>query len=70
LWLLIHLFSGSSSTYVPPGAPKAVVVTMFDPSDSASFKSVIKDNRKDYASRHGTSRTFSHVGIEELGEEQ
>ena len=53
LYLIIRLFSGSRRTYIPPGTPKAVVVTVMEPGLSESYKEVLKDNRRDYASRHG-----------------
>ena len=54
LWLIIHLLSGSSRKYVPSGTPGAVIVTVIDPGMTESYKNAIEENRKDYASRHGT----------------
>ncbi|KAK5120279.1 hypothetical protein LTR85_006485 [Meristemomyces frigidus] len=63
LWLLIWLFSGSStsSTYRPPGTPEVVIVTTIDPKLSESYKKNIKENRQDYASRHGYATFFPNT---------
>ena len=53
LWLVIHLFSRSGTTRIPSGTPSAVLVTVLDPKDSETFNSAIRENRRDYASRHG-----------------
>ena len=53
LWFVIHLISGSGTTRVPSGTPSAVLVTVLDPKDSETFNSAIRENRRDYASRHG-----------------
>ena len=56
LYLLSHVFSGSSSSVsVPAGTPKAVVVTTLDPSLSESYKAAIVANRRHYAHKHGMS---------------
>lgn len=60
--LLLWLFGGSSSTTsIPPGTPEVVIVTTLDPQMSESFKQNIKDNRRDYASRHGYATFFPNT---------
>jgi hypothetical protein len=67
LWLLIWLFSGSSSsrssTYKrpPAGTPEVVIVTTLDPKMSQTYKDMIMENRKDYASRHGYATFFPNT---------
>ena len=59
---LLWLFSGSSSTTViPPGTPPVVIVTTLDPQMSENFKSNIRDNRRDYAAKHGYATFFPNT---------
>lgn len=45
----------SSSDRPPPGTPEAVIVTVFDESVlSKEYMDRIKENRRDYATRHGS----------------
>ncbi|GAM84580.1 hypothetical protein ANO11243_025760 [Dothideomycetidae sp. 11243] len=72
LWLVIHLFSGggggrNGKNYVPPGTPKAVVVTVFEETDLASWKESIMENRRDYASRHGYATFFPNSSAYYVG---
>jgi hypothetical protein len=59
---LLYLFSGSSptapSTTPSPGTSRIVIVTPIDPKLSASHANDIKENRRDYASRHGYDTFF------------
>lgn len=69
LWMIVHLFSGSggssrssSRTNVdiqlgpaPEGTPEVVIVTVMDPSMKDSYIRKMKENREDYAQRHGES---------------
>jgi hypothetical protein len=59
---LLYLFSGSSptapSTTPSPGTSRIVIVTPIDPKLSASHAHDIKENRRDYASRHGYDTFF------------
>lgn len=64
IWLLIYLFSGSTTdpaTYRPPGTPEAVIVTTLSPKMSESYRRNIKENRQDYASRHGYATFFPNT---------
>jgi mannan polymerase II complex MNN11 subunit len=66
LWMIMHLFSGSSSSSsaarnsnarnlgpAPPGTPEVVIVTVLDPKMKDEYLRKIKENRDDYARRHG-----------------
>ena len=59
---ILYLFSGSStsipSTNPPPGTSKVVIVTPIDPKLSPAHANDIKENRRDYASRHGYETFF------------
>ncbi|KAK8198492.1 putative alpha-1,6-mannosyltransferase mnn11 [Zalaria obscura] len=61
IWLLSKLFGGSSSNYIPPGTPRAVVITTIDPKLSESYKEAIIANRRHYASRHGYVAFFPNT---------
>ena len=64
IWLLSYLFrraSTSASNYRPPGTPEAIIVTTIDPRLSESYKKNIRDNRVDYASRHGYATFFPNT---------
>ena len=64
LWLLTHLLStktGTSKSYIPPGTPPVVIVTTLDPKLSSSHREAIKDNRLDYALRHGYTTFFTNT---------
>lgn len=66
LWLVIHVLSGGSGsssrrTYIPPGTPKAVVVTVFEEADKEAWRDGIMENRRDYASRHGYTTFFANA---------
>jgi mannan polymerase II complex MNN11 subunit len=53
LYLLSRLF-GSSEEWRPPGTPEVVIVTVFDHEKmSKEYIGRIKENREDYAQRHG-----------------
>ncbi|KAL1589050.1 hypothetical protein WHR41_02190 [Cladosporium halotolerans] len=59
---IIYLFRPSSPTppdrNPPPGTSKVVIVTPIDPSLSPSHANDIKENRRDYAQRHGYETFF------------
>jgi len=64
VWLVVYLFSGSGSSTVkraPPGTPEVVIVTTIDPKLSETYKNNIKENRKDYAARHGYTTFFPNT---------
>ncbi|KAF2723980.1 glycosyltransferase family 34 protein [Polychaeton citri CBS 116435] len=63
IWLLTKLFGGGSSSglSLPAGTPKVVIVTTIDPKLSESYKQNIKDNRRDYAERHGYVTFFPNT---------
>ena len=62
IFFLLWLFSGSSSRpRIPAGTPEVVIVTTLDPHLSQSYKSSIKENRRDYASRHGYATFFPNT---------
>ncbi|KAF2154205.1 glycosyltransferase family 34 protein [Myriangium duriaei CBS 260.36] len=72
LWLLIHMLAGSGGSrsgknYIPAGTAKAVVVTVFEESDSPTWKEMIMENRRDYASRHGYTTFFANSSDYPLG---
>ena len=57
-YLFLRLVSTSShneSTRIPPGTPEVVLVTLIDTHLSKEYISKIKENREDYALRHGMS---------------
>lgn len=54
LFLVSQIFSPNSSTdSVTTGDPKAVIVTVLDEGLSDKYIQQIKENREDYARRHG-----------------
>ena len=65
LWMLLHLFNSNSSRAwssvnersrqgpAPAGEPEVVIVTVLDPKMKESYKQKMKENRDDYARRHG-----------------
>lgn len=67
IWFLIYLLGGSSShsssgsTRRPAGTPEVVIVTTLDPKLSEAHKNNIKDNRRDYAQRHGYATFFPNT---------
>ncbi|KAK4963852.1 putative alpha-1,6-mannosyltransferase mnn11 [Elasticomyces elasticus] len=66
---LYFLFLRSPApTKPPPGTPGAVVVTVIDPDLSKSYIEAIKDNRKDYAARHGYVTFFPNTTDYALGD--
>ena len=48
--------SSEASERIPPGTPEVVIVTLLDDSLSKSYIEKIKENRDDYAARHGKPR--------------
>ena len=62
LFLLLWLFGGSSTTpYIPPGTPEVVIVTTIDPQMSPTLRDNVKENRRDYAARHGYVAFFPNT---------
>ena len=60
--LLLWLFGGSSATnIIPPGTPPVVIVTTLDPQMSQTFRNNIKENRRDYAAKHGYATFFPNT---------
>jgi mannan polymerase II complex MNN11 subunit len=52
LFILSHIFGGSDG--IPSGTPPVVIVTVVDPkSYSKEYINNIKDNRNEYARKHG-----------------
>jgi mannan polymerase II complex MNN11 subunit len=52
IWLLSRLFGGGNS--IPSGTPPVVIVTVVDESNySKEYIKMIKDNRIEYAKKHG-----------------
>ena len=41
---------------IPSGTPSSVLVTVFDDDRSEKYEKMIRDNREEYALRHGGSR--------------
>ncbi|KAM0689354.1 hypothetical protein Q7P36_011432 [Cladosporium allicinum] len=61
--LILYVFSGSSSsgppsTHPAPGTSRVVIVTPLDPTLTPSHANDIKENRRDYAQRHGYDTFF------------
>jgi len=61
--LILWIFGGSSSsgppsTHPAPGTSRVVIVTPLDPTLSPSHANDIKENRRDYAQRHGYDTFF------------
>lgn len=61
VYLLFYLFSGPATTRIPSGTPEVVIVTTLDPTLSPSYKQNIRENRRDYASRHGYATFFPNT---------
>lgn len=60
--LVTWLFRDSNITpQIPPGTPGVVIVTPLDPDASESYKENIKENRRDYAARHGYTTFFPNT---------
>jgi mannan polymerase II complex MNN11 subunit len=54
LFILSHILSGSNG--IPSGSPPVVIVTVVDPgSYSKEYINNIKENRNEYARKHGKS---------------
>ena len=63
-YLFLRLVSTSShneSTRIPIGTPEVVLVTLLDDSLSQEYVTKMKDNRDDYASRHGMLRGIYEI---------
>ncbi|KAI9665745.1 MAG: hypothetical protein M1821_003679 [Bathelium mastoideum] len=61
IFLLSRLSNSGTSEKIPPGTPPAVVVTTIDPQAPQSLVNAVKDNRIDYAARHGYATFFPNV---------
>jgi hypothetical protein len=70
-WLLSWMFGSSSSsgdssppafTKAPAGKPNVVLVTTIDPRQDPFFTDALKQNRRDYAAKHGR-RTFNDCRV-------
>lgn len=56
LFILSHIFGGSDG--IPVGTPPVVIVTVVDPySYSEEYINNIKENRNEYARKHGECTT-------------
>jgi hypothetical protein len=51
---------------IPTGAPEVVIVTVLDPSMSEEYVATVKENRQDYAKRHGTAPSACLVVVPNL----
>ncbi|KZF19942.1 glycosyltransferase family 34 protein [Xylona heveae TC161] len=61
LFLLTRIYSFIFTDRPPAGTPKVVVVTAFDAVHTPVYTEKIKENRRDYASRHGYATFFPKV---------
>lgn len=50
---LLRTLSWSSAERIPIGTPEVVIVTVLDPDLKPEYIAQIKENREDYATRHG-----------------
>lgn len=58
LFIFSHIFGGDR---IPSGTPPVVIITVLDPqSYSKEYISNIKDNRNEYARKHGQWKLVSH----------
>lgn len=58
LWLIFHIVAASNGSegrksYAARNAPKAVIVTVFDDGTNEAHREAIRENRREYAARHG-----------------
>ncbi|KAF2236538.1 glycosyltransferase family 34 protein [Viridothelium virens] len=59
---LLSRYSGTGgSEKIPSGTPPCVIVTIIDQEAPSAFIRAIKDNRNDYAARHGYGTFFPNV---------
>lgn len=72
VWLLYVILGGGSSdsdeASVAGGGPQVVIVTTLDEDLTDAHIELIKDNRKDYASRHGYETFFPNTTDYDLAE--
>ena len=64
LYILLRLLSSSSSStieIIPAGTPEVVIVTLLDPALGKEYIAKIKENRDDYASRHGMEEGIRYI---------
>ncbi|WPH03992.1 putative alpha-1,2-galactosyltransferase C8D2.17 [Acrodontium crateriforme] len=68
VWLVLWLFRSPATTSVvaPLGTPPVVIVTTIPPGLSEKHKAIIKENRLDYAKRHGYGTFFPNTTDYEL----
>ncbi|KAI9707834.1 MAG: hypothetical protein M1820_004439 [Bogoriella megaspora] len=59
--LISKIFRDGATETIPPGTPPAVVVTTIDPRYPQSYINTVKDNRDDYAARHGYATFFPNT---------
>lgn len=53
IFFAIRLFSTHSTDQMPLGTPEAIIVTLLDPELGKEYVDKIRENRQDYADRHG-----------------
>lgn len=62
IFILSKIFGGSEG--IPSGTPPVVIVTVLDPGHyNAAYITNVKDNRMEYARRHGKDSLSNRVGI-------
>jgi mannan polymerase II complex MNN11 subunit len=69
IFLIYRLFSSKPPMVydrIPTGAPEVVIVTVLDPSMSEEYVATVKENRQDYAKRHGTAPSACLVVVPNL----
>ncbi|KAI4161761.1 MAG: hypothetical protein LQ342_004593 [Letrouitia transgressa] len=67
IFLISHLF-GRGAERIPPGTPEVVIMTLMDEENmSKEYINKIKENRKDYAARHGYTTFFPSVSDYNIG---
>ncbi|KAL9608240.1 MAG: hypothetical protein Q9167_006909 [Letrouitia subvulpina] len=67
IFLISHLFGGGAAR-VPSGTPEVVIMTLMDEENmTKEYINKIKENRKDYAARHGYATFFPSVSDYSIG---
>ena len=54
VYFIIAKLLSTSEEHIPSGTPDVVIVTVLDPDIGSQYLVKIKDNRDNYAAKHGT----------------
>ena len=65
LYLGITNLSSSEAVHIPSGSPEVVIVTVMEPDLSSDYVAQIKENRDEYAARHGEGSLIPNLGAVE-----